>query len=960
MRIVTRRRGAAALVALALVVSAIGFAGPAGAVTQTFTWATPANSTYGDGLTSGQLNAVSNVAGSTAYAVVTGPGSTAGMSISVGTVLPAGGYSLKATFTPTDTTNFVTKTATVSLTIDKAKLGVQANNASRAYGAANPSFSLAPFTGFVNGDTSAAVTGSAVLTTTATTSSPVGSYPINGAQGTLAAANYTFVLLSGDLEVGPVTLTVTAGNGSQTYGDTTAPTITPGYSGFVNGDNASSLTKAPTCSANVTSATPVGSYTSSCTGGSSPNYTLQFATGTVTVGAATLTVTASDGSQTYGDTTAPTITPIYSGFKNLDDASSLSSVPTCVANVTATTAVGSYTSSCSGGAGGNYTLHFVNGVVTVGQATLTVTASGGSQTYGDSTAPTITPAYSGFVNGQNSSVLTHLASCSANVSATTPAGTYASTCSGATAWNYTVHYVSGVVTVGKATLTVTASDGTQVYGDIVPATITASYSGFVNGEDASVLSQPAVCTAGVTATTGAGTYASTSSCSGAIADNYTVNYANGTVTVTKAVLTATADDASRAYGAANPPFALSGFSGFRNSDTSAVVSGSAVLGTTANASTSPGTYPITAANGTLSAANYTFVLSPGTLTIFPIVEPVTVVGRVVNNLSVLFYATLTAPDGTLVVLPNVNCTRLVGGAPISKTLAFGTYPIDGTSCTYVPIISGNYVSGAASGSITSAKAGITTVSLPPGVLGKAYPPITRLAETGATGTPVWSVVAGALPNGLTLSSAGTLSGTPTVAAVFPFTVKVVVGAFTETWIYSITVPPLGVTTASLPQGQIGVNYSATLTSNVAKTPAHWSLIGSLPPGLSLTANTGVISGKPTQVGTFNFTIKVTDSASPAHSGTRALSIIINPMMITTTSLKNGKVGTFYSAALAASGGTTPRTWAVISGALPTGLHLSTAGTISGTPSAAGSYTFTVRATDSVGNTATASLTLTVT
>ena len=102
------------------------------------------------------------------------------------------------------------------------------------------------------------------------------------------------------------------------------------------------------------------------------------------------------------------------------------------------------------------------------------------------------------MNGQTAAVLSHSATCSANVTATSPAGTYASSCSGAAAPNYTVHYVPGVVTVGQATITVLASGGTQTYGDIVPPDDhpcpTAS---FRNGDTAAVLSQPAVCTAGV-------------------------------------------------------------------------------------------------------------------------------------------------------------------------------------------------------------------------------------------------------------------------------------------------------------------------------------------------------------------------------------------------------------------------------------------------------------------------------
>jgi hypothetical protein len=309
----------------------------------------------------------------------------------------------------------------------------------------------------------------------------------------------------------------------------------------------------------------------------------------------------------------------------------------------------------------------------------------------------------------------------------------------------------------------------------------------------------------------------------------------------------------------------------------------------------------------------------------------------------------------------VNCSRLAGGTAISTSLPFGTYAIDGTSCTFTPIIADDYTSaGPITGTFTAAAAGITTVSLPPGQLGTPYKQITKLAESGASGSPVWSLAAGSLPTGLSLSSAGAITGTPTAPGVFPFTVKVVVGgALTESWAYAITVPPLAVTTTALPAGQIGVTYRVTLTSNVAKTPARWAVVGgALPAGLTLASN-GVISGKPSHPGTFSFTVQVADSASPAHTATSVLSVIVAPMTITTASVKNGKTKSFYSVTLAASGGTTPRTWAVISGSLPTGLKLSTAGTISGTPSVAGTYSFTVRATDHLGNTASASFTLVV-
>ena len=116
----------------------------------------------------------------------------------------------------------------------KATLTVTANNASMTYGGTLPAFS-ASYSGFQNGDDQGVLTGSPNLTTTATSTSPVGSYPITAAQGTLAAQNYTFVFVNGSLMVCKATLTVTANNASMTYGGT-LPRFTAGYSGFQNGD----------------------------------------------------------------------------------------------------------------------------------------------------------------------------------------------------------------------------------------------------------------------------------------------------------------------------------------------------------------------------------------------------------------------------------------------------------------------------------------------------------------------------------------------------------------------------------------------------------------------------------------------------------------------------------------------------------------------------------------------------
>ena len=93
------------------------------------------------------------------------------------------------------------------------------------------------------------------------------------------------------------TLTITASSGNQTFGGL-APTTSPGYSGFVNGDTPADLTTRPTCVPGTTSSSPVGTYSSSCSGAVDPKYHIVYVDGTTTVSPATLTITASNGSQT--------------------------------------------------------------------------------------------------------------------------------------------------------------------------------------------------------------------------------------------------------------------------------------------------------------------------------------------------------------------------------------------------------------------------------------------------------------------------------------------------------------------------------------------------------------------------------------------------------------------------------------------------------------------------------------
>src|SRR5450756_1044673 len=263
-------------------------------------------------------------------------------------------------------------------------------------------------------------------------------------------------------------------------------------------------------------------------------------------------------------------------------------------------------------------------------------------------------------------------------------------------------------------------------------------------------------------------------------------------------------------------------------------------------------------------------------------------------------------------------------------------------------------------SLCQAKVKITTLTLPSGTVGVSYSQ--ALATTGGTAPYSWSVSGGALPAGLALNGAGTISGTPSNNGTSSFTAKVQDGAGdTDTQPLQITVNSNPVIiTAALPNGTVGSPYSTTLAVSGAVAPVTWGISqGTLPQGLSLAASTGVISGTPSTPGTAAFTVRLADSGG--GSATKALSLTINPpaLGITTSTLPAGTVGVAYSQALGASGGTPPYTWSVASGSLPAGLSLAAGGTISGTPGTAGSSSFTVRVTDSASASATAALSLTV-
>ncbi|QIM15671.1 hypothetical protein G7067_03365 [Leucobacter insecticola] len=354
---------------------------------------------------------------------------------------------------------------------------------------------------------------------------------------------------------------------------------------------------------------------------------------------------------------------------------------------------------------------------------------------------------------------------------------------------------------------------------------------------------------------------------------------------------------------------------------------------------------------------------------------------VVNPAGTVFAPSITGTPDTATVGTTYSYAFAVTGTPApTVTVASGTLPaglvISASGViTGTPILQGSYdfTLNATNGISPDATLAVTLVVNPApvapsisgtpsaGTVGTAYD-----FDFTVTGTPAPTVTldSGTLPPGLALSTAGKLSGMPTFHGSYTFTVKAANGVSPDaTLTVTLVVNLLGTGTAPSITGTpdaatVGTAYSYAFAVTGTPAPTVTVASGTLPAGLVISAS-GVITGTPILQGSYDFTLNATNGISP--DATLAVTLVVNPAPVAPSisgTPTAGTVGTAYSFDFTVTGTPAP-TVILESGTMPPGLTINAAGTISGTPTTAGSYPFTVKAANGINPDATRTVTLVI-
>jgi hypothetical protein len=687
-----------------------------------------------------------------------------------GSTLVAAGYTIND---GNGGANYTVTLQSTSGTITPAPLTITAASGTKVYDSTTNSSATPTAAGLQGTDTAAglsqAFSSKNVLGTNGSTLVVAG-YTINDGNG---GANYTVTLQSGSGTITPASLTITAASDTKTYDGTTNSSATPGVAGLQGTDTITGLAEAY---ADVHAGTDKTLNVSGHVindGNAGNNYSVTLVSNTTgVINPASLTITADNQTMSYGGA-LPALTASYQGFVNGDTSASLTTLPT-LSTVPANSHAGSYTITPSGAVDPDYAISYKIGTLTITPVSLTITADGQSMLYGG-TPPILTATFTGLVNGDtpdtfNSSPNT--APVFSTVPATSHAGTYAITVSGASDPDYTIAFANGTLVIAPATLTISANNETMVYGGVMPA-LAVNYAGLVNGDKPATFSvkpntPPSVVT--VPATSHAGSYAIT--VSGAADSDYSITFVNGTLTITPAPLTITADNQSMLYGGTLPTLTAS-YSGLVDGDTPATFNASpntAPVLATVPATSPVGSYAITVSKA--ADADYNITFSSGTLTITP--APLTIRA---DNQSMVFGSAVPALTASYQAFVNGDTSASLTTAVTLTTTATSASPAGSYPITPGGATDPNYTITFVSGTLTVAQAS------------------TSLTVSSSIGNPVFgqqvtlTVVLGVTPLG---------SGTPTGTVQFQVNgknfadpVAVSSSGGTTTAVQSTTALPIG-------------------------------------------------------------------------------------------------------------------------------------------------------------------------